>query len=158
TDLGQASVLAGRAITRAGEVSGRAQDDPVTAALGRAYLVEGEVRRWNNDLAGAEASVVTALSHLPPGSGPWFLALGELAAPQAQVGRGRDLAAVASDIEALWSEAPLPQHINAAARIARLLAVYGNYARADALLARIAEAEPSIGDPATLAWIDRAFG
>jgi serine/threonine protein kinase/tetratricopeptide (TPR) repeat protein len=158
TDLEQAIVLAGRAITRAGDVSDLSQDDPVVAALARAYLVDGEARGWRNDLAGAAASAAEALRHLPRASGPWFLAVADRAVFAARLGRDSDLVAAASDIEALWPEVPLPQHIGSAARIAKALTLNGIYARADSLLALIAEAEPSVADPAVLARIDVACG
>jgi tetratricopeptide (TPR) repeat protein len=156
SDMKQAIVLADRAISCLGNITARAAGDPVLVTLGAVYLIRAEACRWRNDLAGAEASAVEARSLLPRGSGPWFLAVAEQQMGGARDGRDGNLVALASDLEALWSHSPLPQHTDCAARIARHLTLYGNYARADALLALIAEVETSVGDPVVLARIDVA--
>ena len=133
-----------------------AEQSPARAEIGAVHLLRAEALRWRDELALAEPSAALAMKLLPRGSARWFAAAGEVAILSGRLGRDEHLAALADELDALWSPEPEAAQIIATARAAAFLVLRGDYARADLLLARFEAIEPGILEPAARARIDQA--
>jgi tetratricopeptide (TPR) repeat protein len=157
-DIDQALAFSERAMARIGDVAGRAPDDPVLAALGALRALHAEALRWRDDLAQAAESAAEATRLLPRGSTAWFTVAGDRASLAARLGREAELDGIAGELLSLWPPEPSAAQIIAAARAATYLVLRGAYARADELLAKIADAEPREHEPSARARMAQAMG
>ena len=151
-DLDQALDWCERAIGSSAE-----PPDGTHAELGAVWLVMAEALRWRDDLARAEPSAICAMRLLPRGSDAWFIAAGEVAILAGRLGHAPRLFAVADDLLALWCADPSASQVMSTARTGAFLVLAGAYDRADQLLARVTEIEPSVSDPGARARIDQAL-
>ena len=126
------------------------------AALGSAKLAQADAKLFLRDHAGAAQASGEAVALLQPSSEKWFNAVGLAITSR---GRLNDVKGV-HELMPLLEQAPLDDGAARAksitrARAAIQLAYFGEIARADALLERW-EQDPSVNDPAVLAWFYEA--
>jgi tetratricopeptide (TPR) repeat protein len=134
-----------------------AEASAARAEIGAVHLLRSEALRWRDELALAAPGAALAMALLPRGSAPWFVAAGEVAILSGRLGRDAQLAALADELDAMWTPEPETAHVVAAARAAAFLILRGDYPRADVLLARVAAVEPRVLEPAARARIDQAM-
>jgi predicted Ser/Thr protein kinase/tetratricopeptide (TPR) repeat protein len=131
--------------------------------LGALRLIQADAHRWRGEFAQMESSARVALELLPEGHTAWCKASAELAVACRALGHYDDLARVAERLSLLTPPRDhRPAFAAAAARVAQQLYLIGWSRHADALLARVADAEEVLADthPEVVAWIyhAKAFG
>jgi len=132
-------------------------------ALAVLRLLQANAHRWRGEFAEMEERAAAAMQHLPKGESRWCKAVAEIAVACRANGNYDPLVKIGEELLRLK---PLPMfeaaYTEAAARTAMMLLMIGWTKHGDALLSRVARAEPMLANthPAVVAWIypARAYG